>query len=291
MEKILDTNNTDYLTNKQVKENNNEFSAKRPYIEYSESIKLKDLSKNEIDNNKAQPNDSNQMIKEPIKVGQEDKILNLFKELEKKTIYTREIKNYGNSILIGSFCNAITFIAFGVYKTRLLQDEYTNIWSLMALFGGLGQMTTGIMELIKEREFPSMIYLIYGLYCLSHYLLRITIDRFGEFDLCIYYLAFLLLSIPIAIYSLKINLIYLLQSIATSLYFLFKCIGEGINEYILIEQVAGSFQIISGVLSFYIFLSQTINWNNFNFSLPTLPFDINNKIDFIRQIIGKEHNS
>ena len=33
----------------------------------------------EIDNNKAQPNDSNQMIKEPIKVGQEDKILKLFK--------------------------------------------------------------------------------------------------------------------------------------------------------------------------------------------------------------------
>ena len=220
-----------------------------------------------------------------------ENILNTFKELEKQTIYTSEIKKYGNAIHIGSFCNAIAFIIFGVYKTRVLPDEYTNIWTVMALFGGLGQMTTGIMELTKGREFPSMFYLIYGLYCLSHYLLRITIDRFGEFDLCIYYLACLLLSVPIVVCSIKINLFYLLHTISTSLYFLFNCIGEGINEYILIEQVSGSFLILSGVLSFYLFLSQTINAYNFNHYFPTFPFDINNKIDFIRQKKNKEHKN
>ena len=161
----------------------------------------------------------------------------------------------------------------------------------MALFGGLGQITTGIMELMKGREFPSMFYLIYGLYCLSHYLLRITIDRFGEFDLCIYYIACLLLSIPIIICSIKINLFYLLQTITTSLYFFFNCLGEGINEYILIEQVAGSFLILSGVISFYLFLSQTDNSYSLNHYFPTFPFEINNKIDFIRQTKNKEHKN
>ena len=293
MDKNLETNNTDKITNKATIEINKEFSAKRPYIEYSESIKLKDLTyKNEIDNNNQQQNNSNQMLnrKEFQNTELNDKILNTFKELEKQTIYTYEIKKYGNAIPIGSFCNAITFVMFGLYKVRVL-DECTNIWIIMALFGGLGQMTTGIMELIKGREFPSMFYLIYGLYCLSHYLLRVSIDRFGEFDLCIYYIACLLLSIPILIYSIKINLFYLLQTISTSLYFLFNCIGEGINEYILIEQVAGSFLIISGVISFYLFLSQTINAYNFNRYFPTFPFDINNKVDFIRQTKNKEHKN
>ena len=294
MDKNLETNNTDKITNKQTIELNKEFPAKRPYIEYSESIRLKDLTyKNEIDNNNPQSNNLNQMVKgkESENTELNNKILNTFKELEKQTIYTYEIKKYANAIPIGAFCNAITFIIFGIYKVRILPDEYTNIWTIMALFGGLGQMTTGIMELIKGREFPSMLYLIYGLYCLSHYLLRVSIDRFGEFDLCIYHMACFLLSIPIIICSIKINLFYLLHTISTSLYFLFNCIGEGINEYILIEEVAGTFLIISGVISFYLFLSQTVNAYYFNRHFPTFPFDINNKIDFIRQTKNKEHKN
>lgn len=290
MEKV-DTNNTDKITTKQI-ENYKEFSINRnlkPYIEYSESIKLKDLSnKNEIGNNKTQSNNLKPVFKESLKEEEKVNLLNIFNELEKKTIYTCEIKKYGNSIQIGSFCNGMASILFGLYKTRLLPEEYTNVWSIMALFGGLGQMTTGILELMKGRQFPSMFYLIYGLYFLSHYLLRVAIDRFGEYDLCIYYIACMLLSVPIVVYSIKINLCYLLQTISISLYFLMNCIGEGIIDYILIEQVSGSFLIISGLLSFYIFLSQTINENNFNFFIRTFPFDINNKIDFIRQIESKE---
>ena len=129
----------------------------------------------------------------------------------------------------------------------------------MVLFGGLGQITAGFMELTKGREFPTFLYLIYGLYCSTHYSLRVVVDRFGEYDLCIFFMGFFILSIPLVIYSVKINLIYLLQTICASLYFLSVSIGEAINEYILIEQIGGGFQILSGFLSFYIFFSQSLN--------------------------------
>lgn len=298
METTFEQNNSIKISKEENKEDINEFSVKRkmnPNIEYSESVKLKDLKdKNEIVNN----NNINNQIKsdnlnqksEEI-VNQNTKILEIFQDLEKRVIYTNEIKRYGNSILIGSFCHSIAFITFGIYRTRLIEDEYTNIWSVMALFGGLGQMTAGIMELIKGREFPSFLYLLYGFYCFSHFILRISIDRFGRYDLCIYYIACLLLSIPIIIYSIKINLIYLLQSIVVSLYFLINSIGEGIDEYIMIEQVAGSLQIISGLLSIYLFFSQALNPHAYNCFLKTFPFDINNKIDFVRIKVKKLHKN
>jgi len=252
----------------------------------SEAIKLKEFLEKPVTdfirNNEEIQNKSKEEYLE------KEKILNLFKELENKTIYIHDVKKFGNSILIGAFCNSITFITFGVYKTRIISDEYTNNWTIMALFGGLGQITAGIMELMKEREFPSFLYLLLGIYCLSHYILRIMTDKFGKYDLCIYYIAFLLLSISTILYSIKTNLIYLLQTIFTSFYFLFNAIGEGINEYILIDQVAGSFQIISGLLSFYLFVSQIINSENYNFYLKTFPFDVNNNIDFIRQVNNKK---
>ena len=88
---------------------------------------------------------------------------------------------------------------------------------------------------------------------MTHYLLRILTDRFGEYDLCMFFLAFFLLSVPAIIFSIKINLFFLLQTSLGSLYFLMRCIGEGIFEDILSEQVSGSIQIASGVCSFYIF--------------------------------------
>ena len=271
--------------------NNKEQEVKRNKLnkeDYSESIKLKDLTDKDANNSNTKSFNLEQIKQQK---EEEEKILNIFKNLEKKTINVLEVKKYGNAIPIGAFCNALTFIVFGIYKARILPDEFANIWTLMALFGGLGQITAGILELMKGREFPSFFYLIYGIYCFSHYILRIFTDRFGKYDLCIYYIVCLLLSTPIVIYSIKINLIYLLQSIFTSLYFLSNAIGEGIDEYILIEQVAGSFQIISGVFSFIIFLSQVINALHSNFYIRTFPFDVNNQIDFIRQIRSKEHSN
>ena len=270
---------------------NNESEKKRENLNLSESIKLKIIKEinNSLNNNQEPINIPEIMTQEKIRqIDEKDKILNYIQDSE----FYVDSKKYSNSIIIGSFCYSITFVCFGIYKSRIITDEYTNIWSLMAMYGGLGQITAGFLELNKKREFSSFLYLIYGIYCLTHYFLRILTDRFGEKDLCMFFLAFFLLSIPAIIYSIKINLFFLLQTSFGSLYFLMRCIGEGITEDILSEQISGIMMIISGVCSFYIFMSQMFNSVSNNVFLPTVPFDVNNNIDIIRKAKkDKTHNN
>ena len=271
------------------------FNYRKEDINISESIQLKKIPTKEsktnsnIDISPEKLNIPAQIQKGKIRqIEEQDKIFNYIKE----TQFVIDSKTYSNSIIIGSFCYAITFISFGIFKSRIVSDEYTNIWSVLATYGGLGQITAGILELNKKRQFTSFLYIIYGIYCLTHYLLRILTDRFGEYDLCMFFLAFFLLSVPAIIFSIKINLFFLLQTSLGSLYFLMRCIGEGIFEDILSEQVSGSIQIASGVCSFYIFIYQIYNSFDFRICLPIIPFDVNNGIDFIIQKnVDKSHSN
>ena len=267
-----------------IEQKPNNIEKKKDTISFSESVQLKRINLTELNKNlfkdKDQINIPNIMNKEKIKqIEEKEKILNYIEKSE----FIIDTKKYCNSIMIGSFCYSIAFIPFGIFKSRIMSDEYTNIWSLMVTYGGIGQITAGFLELNKKRQFTSFLYLFYGIYSLTHYLLRILTDRFGEKDLCMFFLTFFLLSIPAIIFSVKINLFFLLQTSFGSLYFLFRSIGEGIVEDILSEQVSGVMLIISGVISFYIFLSQIFISFNYNFNLPTLPFDINNNIDLIKK--------
>ena len=271
------------------------FNYRKEDINISESIQFKKIPTKEskinsnIDISPEKLNIPAQIQKGKIRqIEEQDKIINYIKE----TQFIIDSKTYSNSIIIGSFCYAITFISFGIFKSRIVSDEYTNIWSVLATYGGLGQITAGILELNKKRQFTSFLYIIYGIYCLTHYLLRILTDRFGEYDLCMFFLAFFLLSVPAIIFSIKINLFFLLQTSLGSLYFLMRCIGEGIFEDILSEQVSGSIQIASGVCSFYIFIYQIYNSFDFRICLPIIPFDVNNGIDFIIQKnVDKSHSN
>ena len=269
-------------------EQQNQNQKNRKNLNYSESVQLKrikDLNM-EINPSPETLNIPAIMNQEKIKqIEEKDKILQYIKESE----FILDASKYSNSIIIGSFCYSISFISFGIFKSRIISEEYTNVWSAMATYGGLGQITAGLLELNKRREFTSFLYLIYGIYCLTHYLLRILTDRFGEYDLCIFFLSFFILSIPPIIYSIKINLFFLIQTCFGSFYFLMRCIGEGINEDILSEQISGIIQLISGVCSFYIFMNQMFNSVINNFYLPTFPFDINNNIDVIKG--NKSHNN
>lgn len=262
-------------------EQQNHNQKNRKNLNYSESVQLKrikDLNM-EINPSPETLNIPAIMNQEKIKqIEEKDKILQYIKESE----FILDASKYSNSIIIGSFCYSISFISFGIFKSRIISEEYTNVWSAMATYGGLGQITAGLLELNKRREFTAFLYLIYGIYCLTHYLLRILTDRFGEYDLCIFFLSFFILSIPPIIYSIKINLFFLIQTCFGSFYFLMRCIGEGINEDILSEQISGIIQLISGVCSFYIFMNQMFNSVINNFYLPTFPFDINNNIDVIK---------
>ena len=271
------------------------FNYRKEDINISESVQFKKIPTKEsktnsnIDISPEKLNIPAQIQKGKIRqIEEQDKIINYIKE----TQFIIDSKTYSNSIIIGSFCYAITFISFGIFKSRIVSDEYTNIWSVLATYGGLGQITAGILELNKKRQFTSFLYIIYGIYCLTHYLLRILTDRFGEYDLCMFFLAFFLLSVPAIIFSIKINLFFLLQTSLGSLYFLMRCIGEGIFEDILSEQVSGSIQIASGVCSFYIFIYQIYNSFDFRICLPIIPFDVNNGIDFIIQKnVDKSHSN
>ena len=271
------------------------FNYRKEDINISESVQFKKIPTKEsktnsnIDISPEKLNIPAQIQKGKIRqIEEQDKIFNYIKE----TQFVIDSKTYSNSIIIGSFCYAITFISFGIFKSRIVSDEYTNTWSVLATYGGLGQITAGILELNKKRQFTSFLYIIYGIYCLTHYLLRILTDRFGEYDLCMFFLAFFLLSVPAIIFSIKINLFFLLQTSLGSLYFLMRCIGEGIFEDILSEQVSGSIQIASGVCSFYIFIYQIYNSFDFRICLPIIPFDVNNGIDFIIQKnVDKSHSN
>lgn len=271
------------------------FNYRKEDINISESIQFKKIPMKEsktnsnIDISPEKLNIPAQIQKGKIRqIEEQDKIFNYIKE----TQFVIDSKTYSNSIIIGSFCYAISFISFGIFKSRIVSDEYTNTWSVLATYGGLGQITAGILELSKKRQFTSFLYIIYGIYCLTHYLLRILTDRFGEYDLCMFFLAFFLLSVPAIIFSIKINLFFLLQTSLGSLYFLMRCIGEGIFEDILSEQVSGSIQIASGVCSFYIFIYQIYNSFDFRICLPIIPFDVNNGIDFIIQKnVDKSHSN
>ena len=76
---------------------------------------------------------------------------------------------FGNSIILGAICNALAFIIYGFYRCKVYRVNDTFLWSVILLFGGLGQITAGFLEYCKGRTFPCTLYLCLGFYCLTHY--------------------------------------------------------------------------------------------------------------------------
>ena len=92
-----------------------------------------------------------------------------FDKMGKEYITLNRIDNYGNAIPLGSFCYAVAFIIYGFYRCKVYRVNDTFLWSIILIFGGIGQATAGFLEYFKGRSFPSSLYLTYGFYCLSHY--------------------------------------------------------------------------------------------------------------------------
>ena len=144
--------------------------------------------------------------------------------------YTELIVNrldyYGNAIPLGAFCNAITFILYGFHRCNVFLNKDSFLWAVILLFGGIGQTTAGLLEFVKGRTFTTTLYLALGIYCLSHYFLYILPLKFSKiailginFDepsLCGFYGAWMMISIPITISSIRTNLFYVLQCLATT---------------------------------------------------------------------------
>ena len=204
---------------------------------------------------------------------------------------------YANAIPLGSFCFALAFIIYGFYRCKIYTVNDTFLWSVILLFGGIGQCTAGFLEFCKGRGFPSALYLTYGFYCLSHYALYIipswfNINRntsmlynYSENSLCCFYSAWVILSFGILIGSIRTNLLFILQCLAAFIFFLLRAIGEGRGSLGTKRHAAGIFQAIAGFFSLLVCFSQLLNNETFYRPVfPTCPMSPYNEVDIMNPL-------
>ena len=222
-----------------------------------------------------------------------EKIKRLTNKMGYSLIIVNRLDYYGNGIPLGAFCNAISFILYGFHRSHVFNNKDTFLWGIILLFGGLGQVTAGILESLKGRLFTSVLYLLYGLYCFSHYFLYLMPLKFSQYNifelnfdedsLCGFYTAWMVISLPITIASIRTNLFYVLQCLATTAFFVLRCFGEGFIRYGLMRQSAGILQAIAGFISLYICINQLIN-EAFGFQLlPAINLNNDNEIDIAKK--------
>ena len=204
---------------------------------------------------------------------------------------------YANAIPLGSFCFALAFIIYGFYRCKVYKVNDTFLWSVILLFGGIGQCTAGFLEWCKGRAFPTALYLTYGFYCLSHYALYIIppwflinsntsmLYNYTEDSLCAYYSAWVVISFAILIGSIRTNLLFLLQCLFTFGFFLLRAIGEGCGSLGTKRNAAGILQAIAGFFSLLICISQLLNNETFRRPVfPTCPITPYNEVDVMNPI-------
>ena len=204
---------------------------------------------------------------------------------------------YANAIPLGSFCFALAFIIYGFYRCKVYKVNDTFLWSVILLFGGIGQCTAGFLEWCKGRAFPTALYLTYGFYCLSHYALYIIppwflinsntsmLYNYTEDSLCAYYSAWVVISFAIFIGSIRTNLLFLLQCLFTFGFFLLRAIGEGCGSLGTKRNAAGILQAIAGFFSLLICISQLLNNETFRKPVfPTCPITPYNEVDVMNPI-------
>ena len=222
-----------------------------------------------------------------------EKIKRLTRNLGYSLLIVNRLDYYGNTIPLGAFANAVAFILYGFHRCQVFKNKDTFLWGIILLFGGLGQVTAGLLEFIKARSFASMIYLTYGFYCFSHYFLYIMPLQFknyfifginfDESSLCGFYGAWMIISIPLTVASIRTNLFYVLQCLATTAFFVLRCFGEGFLRYSLMRHAAGILEAIAGFVSLYICINQLIN-EAFRFQLlPAIPLTHDNEIDIAKE--------
>lgn len=207
----------------------------------------------------------------------------LIYKLENTPIIINRLDYYGNSIPLGAFCFAVSFILFGFIECEIYKNYDVFTFAVILLFGGIGQITAGIFEYIKSRTFPTAVYLLYGFYFLSFFIMYYYKDEIydiGE-NRKIFFGTWAALSFPLVIGSFQTNVIYVLQNVSCCAFFVIRCIGECKNYPILNTKVSGIFELITGFLSLYLCFSQVLNEHYRCTILPTFPIIADNEVDII----------
>ena len=91
----------------------------------------------------------------------DEQIDSLLNKIEKTPFIVNRLDYYGNSIPLGAFCFAVSFVLYGFYECKVFAQPDTFTFLVLLLFGGIGQITAGIFEFIKSRTFPTVVYLLY----------------------------------------------------------------------------------------------------------------------------------
>ena len=203
-----------------------------------------------------------------------------------------QLDYYANAIPLGSFCYALAFIIYGFYRCKVYRVNDTFLWSVILLFGGIGQCTAGFLEWCKGRTFPTALYLTYGFYCLSHYALYILpqwyiinqntsmLYNFSEDALCAFYSGWVVISFGILLASVKTNCLFILQCITAFAFFLLRAVGEACGSLGTKRNAAGILQAISGFFSLLVCFSQLLNNETFHRPcFPTCPMSPYNEVD------------
>ena len=146
---------------------------------------------------------------------------------------------FGNSIILGAICNALAFIIYGFFRCKIYKVNDTFLWSVILLFGGLGQITAGFLEYCKGRTFPCTVYLCLGFYCLTHYAYYVIPPHFDinyntsmyytydEPSMAAFYAGWTFISFALLLGSIRSNLLYILQLLTCFAFFLLRAVGEG----------------------------------------------------------------
>ena len=216
----------------------------------------------------------------------------LFNKMGREYITCRRVDTFGNAIPLGSFCYAIAFIIYGFYRCKIYRVNDTFLWSIILLFGGIGQCTAGFLEYCRGRSFPSALYLSFGFYCLSHYAWytipswfdlngnRSLLYSYSENSICAFYSAWLVIVFGLCLASARTNVLYILQCLTAFAFFLLRAIGEGMGSLGCKRNAAGILQAISGFFSLLICMSQILNNETFYRGVfPTFPLSQYNDID------------
>ncbi len=216
---------------------------------------------------------------------------NFQSKIQHSYLLVNRLDYYGNSIPLGAFCYAISFVLIGFYESKVFNQLDTFIFSVILLFGGIGQITSGIFEFIKSRTFPTIVYILYGLYFISFFLFYYYKDDIFYIKeyIQIFYGTWAGLSFPLVIGSFQSNIVYLLQNVVVFAFFIVRCIGESKNWEVLNTKVSGILELITGFLSLYLCFSQILNEHFRCTILPAFPLQKDNEIDNIK-ILNKVKN-
>lgn len=210
----------------------------------------------------------------------ENKADYILSKIQHTNLVVNQLDYYANSIPLGSFCFAISFILNGLFECKIHKKDDQLLYLTIFIFGGVGQITTGILEYIKSRTFPSALYLTYGLFFLSYFFAKLYDETiFTDKNQGIFYGSWACLSFPIYIGSFKTNIFLSIQNLATIGFFVIKCIGVCSKLDVLKGIVAGILELVAGFSSLYICFGQILN-EHFRFQLfPSIPFMKENNID------------